>query len=250
MKVFHIALIGFFLAFMHTLSAQENTGETKQDFANDFAQAYTLQSEGKNAAAIEIYENIISSNTLVSAQVFNNLGLAYLAENKISNAVLNFAKAIKYAPHLTAPKQNLLVAQSRVKEAPIVPKNAFKDLFVNMSAGFSANGWFFMALVFSLLTAASFFYIKQAILRGAIAVLMLYSIVMGFVAKDIASTEMAVIMHDKVMLKQAADLGAANAGQIYEGTIMEVIDRQGDWVRILLADGVAGWIPSAMITII
>lgn len=250
MKKLYIFLIFSFSALYIPFLFGQDSSNVMVDNPNNFAKAFSLQTEGNNKEAINIYEEIINSNTLVSSEVFNNLGLAYLAENKIGNAVLNFARAVKYKPTFKMYAEHLELAESKVQEAPQAIQSALGNSIKSMSNAFSTNAWMLVALGFSILAAIFIKLKKNNAIIALASICLVFALILGFIAKNEASKKYAVLLHDKVTLKQSADLNAANAGYIYEGTRMEILEQEGEWLRIMLADGVAGWIPASLVTIV
>ena len=240
----------FFILCFTILSLYIKAQESIDNFANSFALAYNLQNEGKYKEAINAYENIIASSTLVSPEVYNNIGLAYLENKEIGKAVLHFERAIKYAPQLKDAYQNLQAAQQQVKDAPKKNISTIANIFNGIASVFSANQWAVFSLLLSIGLAASIYFLvdkKRMIALFSISPILCLALIFGSMQKSIAMREKAVLLQSKVMLKKEPNLTAQNAGEIYEGTSMEILSSQDNWYKILLADGIVAWIPNSLV---
>jgi len=59
---------------------------------------------------------------------------------------------------------------------------------------------------------------------------------------DVQKDAPAIVFAESSEVKIAPKMGGENAFILHEGTKVQILDRDGDWLRIVLADGKDGWI--------
>ena len=60
---------------------------------------------------------------------------------------------------------------------------------------------------------------------------------------DYQNNNPAIIFSEKVEVKDAPSVGAEVTFVIHEGTKVQLLERDDEWVRVRLEDGKDGWVP-------
>ena len=86
---------------------------------------------------------------------------------------------------------------------------------------------------------------KQGFIGGII--LTLLSILLYFLASSQAKFEhnssQAIILANKVAVKNGPDKISTDVIEIHEGLKVELLDQIGDWYKVALSNGDQGWLP-------
>jgi len=53
----------------------------------------------------------------------------------------------------------------------------------------------------------------------------------------------AIIFAESVSVKKEANLGSETNFELHEGTKVNLLETEGDWGRIIIANGKEGWLP-------
>jgi len=243
---FVILLISGLLSWSSGLWAN-NQGE-------QFAKALQAQVDGKTSQAIDLYEEIVEEGHR-SAQLHNNLGLAYAKQKQLGEAILHFERALKISPSHTAAQKNLQAAKQRIKE-PIPPIQSlfFVRWWNNTASLFSSTAWAVLFLILlsggaAAMTAWRWYaqtnYRQWAIGLWAFSVLPL---IWGYQQKSIETDDrQAIVIKKTVGLRQEANLRSDEIELIPEGTKLQVVRKEGSWVYVQLPNHLVGWMPQQMI---
>ena len=72
------------------------------------------------------------------------------------------------------------------------------------------------------------------------------SFTMAFLMYDQAKNDHpAIIFSEKIEVRSEPNLGSEVSFSLHEGTKVQIISRDSDWVRITIPDGKDGWIPNS-----
>jgi tetratricopeptide (TPR) repeat protein len=216
----------------------------------DFAKALELHQAQKYGEAIALYDSVLAQG-VSSAELHNNLGLAYLDSKNIGKAVLHFEKALHLSPNHEAASHNLLAAQSRVTALPKgIATSAIASFWLGLAGIFSANMWAILSLILVAVASGAWYAMAgraKWLTIGASIFFLLFALLFGAIqSSQISNSKKVVLMKPKVGLRQQAGLQAQEVDFIYEGTTCQVIDEDGEWLRVQLANGLAGWIPAQL----
>ena len=210
-------------------------------------------SQGNYKAAIEQYERVVQlpfSNEIV----YYNLGNAYFKNNQLGNAILNFEKASKLAPHDQDVIANLELAKSRIadkiesrqenflvrelrKMTSFLPLDVETALVVLMFV--SAN------LSFALFLLSRSPLLSRLALIGA-GVLMFFSCVLG--VSNAMRIYQAETLREGVVLADKVDVVSGPAADnsilfsVHEGLKIRIENELEGWLHISLENGWNGWI--------
>jgi len=219
-----------------------------------FEQGKTLFKAEKYVEAINSWMKILD-NKQHSAAVYYNLGNAHYKLNNIGPSIYYYEKALQLAPNDSDIKNNLAFAQNAtVDDIEPLPKTIFFTWYQSLSGVLTFDGWAICIVVFSMSFVLLFLVYYFSFSEGKkrlffvsslfMILFLLVSVSMAISTHtDSARNQPAIIFSESIVIKSAPSLGSEAAFELHEGTKVQVIARDGDWVRIEIANGKDGWIP-------
>lgn len=237
-------LIVISFIFPCTLFAQNN--EQLLDSAN---QAYV---QNKYDKAIQSYEKIVESG-YESAQLYYNLGNAYFKTNKIAYAILNYERAKKLAPIDEDIAFNLRLANQKIVDkiegVPSLFLMEWKNDFFN---SLTEKQWAIcciISFVLSLCLVALYLFGKTLLQRqlgfGFSILFFVLTISCFFIAnhqrKSVENRSEAIVVSPSVTVTGSPDENGTKMFVLHEGTKVNIIDVQGNWIEIKILNGNVGW---------
>jgi len=226
-----------------------------------YAQNETVFDSGKEAYKSENYQEAIRlwqeilENGDHSAELYFNLGNAHYKLNNIGPSIYYYEKALQLDPYDLDIQNNLAFAENaKVDAIEPLPQTVFKTWYKSVSGVFNYNGWAINAVIFSFLFVLLFllyYYAgserkKRLLFAASIATIffLVASITLAFMTySDDQKNNPAVIFSEKVEVKDAPSVGGEVNFVIHEGTKVQILDRDDEWVRVRLEDGKDGWVP-------
>ena len=218
-------------------------GKAKYD-ANNFQEAITIWLQ-----ILETGEH--------SAALYHNLGNAYYKQNQIGPSIYYYEKALQLAPGDSDTLNNLAFAENATIDAiEPLPETIFAKWYKGVSGILSYEGWAVLTVIASLCTVAFFliYYFgiserkKRLFFAGAIVagIFLLGGLVMAFQTyDDFISDRPAIIFAESTNVKSEPTVAGEVSFVLHEGTKVQVLAEDQQWVRIQLVDGKDGWIPSS-----
>ncbi|WP_345160966.1 hypothetical protein [Pontibacter saemangeumensis] len=204
-------------------------------------------SKGRTAEAIIIFEEVLAHG-YESAALYNNLGSAYLQEDKIGQAILNYEKALLISPQNPQIQNNASVARNKTKFVQ-QPEDVISRLSKLVSLAFTVDDLAILGLtmlVLGLCLMALHLYAGRMSLKVISAGLMLAAVFTLAVATLQlylhSNTSKAVVIKQKIVVKKSASLQAKDAFTLYEGTIVNVQDNFEGWYKISWTKDDKGWV--------
>jgi len=219
-----------------------------------FEEGKALYKAEKYQEAVVVWMKILDKNEHSSSLYFN-LGNAHYKLNSVGPSIYYYEKALQLSPHDTDVKNNLAFAQNAmVDNIEPLPVSIFTKWYKTISGGFNYNEWALAAVVFSisfvvlfLLYYFSFSETRKRLLFASSLIsiiLLLISISMAFTTfSDTKNDRPAIIFAESIEIKSEPNLGSEVAFILHEGTKVQVVAQDTEWVRIVIADGKDGWIP-------
>ena len=227
-----------------------------QTVGDVFALANEHYREGRFREAVEAYQSVLEQGWM-SAPLYFNLGNCHYRLGNVAEAILAYERAQRIDPSDPDIRFNLSLANLRtVDRIDTVP-----ELFVvtwvrslavffplEITKGILAGSWlaFFGILTILNITPGIS---RERSLRVAAAICLAGTVLAGalfFLQVFQTSDESAaIIVSNVVTAKASPDDQSVDSFVIHEGLKVRMEDAVGDWVRISLADGKVGWIPSA-----
>lgn len=227
-----------------------------------FAQSTSLFEKGNELYKAEEYHEAVTTWTKIledgehSAALYFNLGNAHYKLNDIAPSIYYYEKALQLAPNDEDIKNNLQFAQNaRIDVIEPLPKSVFAKWNASVEGLFTYDQWALTAVsalaLFVLLFLVYYFSYAEkrkrlffvgsmgAVLIAVIAVVMAYN-TFGAIEKDMP----AIVFSESAEVKSEPNLRSDAAFTLHEGTKVQILDTDSDWVKIELADGKDGWIPA------
>jgi tetratricopeptide (TPR) repeat protein len=230
-------------------------------FEQAFVRANDTYKNADYKRAAQMYEQLASTGA-EAVEVYFNLGNCYYKLGNIAAAILNYERAQRLAPLDDDVEFNLSLAQSRIADridpAPQFFVIKWWHTFVGLA---TAGSWSIAGTVFvwcAVLCAAVFFI---ALLPGLRKTMFVSSIVLfvltGFMLtfayqqnKAATGNENAVVFASSVSVKSEPQESSKDLFVLHEGTKVDVLEADGEWRKIHIADGSVGWLRSNTIEII
>lgn len=207
-------------------------------------QAYA---EGAYQEAIQQYQSSLERGT-TSAALYNNLGLAYLGEKDLAEAILSFERALALQPTLADAQHNLEVAKQYQVDV-IYPMKPFVliDWWQQLRASASSDAWALLSLLATFAFAAAWIWRWQKRTSWLIPVVfLLLSLLFGSLAmqsyQEATDRSSAIVMAEEATLYQAPQVGSQHLRSLHAGVKVELLEKQGEWQQVRLANAQVGWV--------
>lgn len=221
-----------------------------------------LMNEGnefyKNAeweSAIDSYNKILNQG-YESAPLYYNLGNAYFKIGQLGEAILNYERGLKLEPGDEDIQFNLRLANARtvdrIQEVPKLFITEWWDLFIS---AFNVSGWSLIVIVVFVvfLFFIGFYFLTGSInlqrisiyggiVSGISLVVLIVVLILAYHRE--ATSNYGIVLADTVNVKVSPTEKSSDSFVIHEGLKFEIQDQLDDWVKIKLADGKVGWLPS------
>ncbi len=226
-----------------------------------FRQGNGFFQKGQYQQAIVIYQKILNEG-YESGELYYNLGNAYFKIGQLGKARLYYEKAARLMPDDEALKENLLILQSRlidkIEKPPKFILSVWWQALLNLFS-IDVLAWlvvaFFWFAVFSI--AFNLYWKKQKRQqRGRFLVMMsvFFLLVSGLLFAEkvyrFENEKYGVILKPSVTVHSEPRQGATEIFVIHEGTKVEILRKNNDWLEIKLEDGKTGWLPQNALEII
>ena len=237
------------LVLMLLMLSVSSQAMTKQDAD----QAYR---QGNYQQAIEMYESLLKAG--VSADIYYNLGNAYYRTDQLTQAILNYERALLLAPSDADIRHNLQFAQSKTVDK-ITPESEmfFVTWYHSLVRLLSSDAWAYLAIAsLALVIVLALLYLfaggvglRKVGFFGGIAFLVLFLLANLFAWQQKHEENYrngAVIMATETTIMNSPSDNGKSAFKLHEGTTVTIVDdTMADWKQISVADGRKGWIKAA-----
>ncbi len=217
-----------------------------------FNQANQLYKEKNYEGAVALYDSVAKSG-YVSAELFFNLGNARFKLGNLAPSILNFERAKKLAPDDADIDFNLRIANLRVVDrVEPVPELFFVRWAKNLVIRHSSDGWAKLALGMVWVTFAfallflflNYLWVKRISFLAALIALLI-SLAFVFLAYNQYDYQResaeGIVFVKNVYVKSAPDPQSTDLFMLREGIKVGLLEAEGDWQKIQLADGKVGW---------
>ncbi len=209
---------------------------------------------GRYQEAVGAYEQVVALG-VVSPDLFYNLGNAYLKSEQLGAAIYNYERALELDPSQDDVRFNLGVAReaARKKGEDRLAGVEAQPFWMRVAGQVTVNwaSWLFLALyvsLFALLIVLHF--VQPGFLRvgmwAGFAFVGLAMVVAGallgarlYLADRV---EQAIVLPDVVQVKEGPDPNYQSVFGVHAGLRVRVTEKEQDWVRIRLANGLEGWV--------
>jgi len=221
-----------------------------------FEQGKELYKAENYQAAIDSWMNIIETKNHSDALYFN-LANAHYKLNNIGPSIYYYEKALQLNPNDSDIRNNLRYAENaRIDVIEPLPETVFKRWYKGISGILTYDGWAILTTVLSSLFVILFllYYFsysertKRLLFSAATftVFLFLFSLVLSFKTfGDFKNNHPAILFAETSEIRSEPSLGSEPVFVLHEGTKVTILEKDDQWVRIILADGKDGWIPAS-----
>lgn len=237
-------------------------GETLRKALLAFDQAVTAATNNPDQAQALYRESAAGFEEVLrggarNAAIETNLGNCYFRLGKVGQAITHYRRALAVEPSAERAAANLAYARMRVE--PSIVDHSTQQLLGRLSfwnrlwslrtqLGFASVvglfGW-------GTLTVRLWRRSRGLLVTGVFAALLsaawLASI--AITDRDAIARPHAVTVADQATLRQGRGEGYEPVLKepLGAGVELRVVDRRGDWVEVLLGNGVTGWLPAGAV---
>jgi tetratricopeptide (TPR) repeat protein len=209
---------------------------------------------GEYETAIEDYERVATLG-VVHEDLYYNLGNAYYRAGRLGPAIFNYERALSLDPDQDDAAYNLRIArQLAERRATDKIEGADRDpLWIRMTSAFTMTTltWIFLGLyglVFALfvvlrivpsgLTRAGLIAVTPFLLVATVAA----GLLLGGRIYLAERVRQGVILPDALAVKEGPDPNYKTAFDVHAGLKVRLADRDQEWIKIRLANGLEGWV--------
>ena len=207
---------------------------------------------GDYPGAVAAYEQL-DHQGISSADLSYNLGVAYFRLGQLGRAIWAFERAAALDPEAEDARFNLEQARKLADRRAIDKiEGAQRDpAWIRLVTAFttSAQTWLFFTLY---LGCFALLFLRRRAAEDARAPLSAGAAILG-VAAVLAGAALAgrgvleripfaIVLPDVVPVKEGADPNYRTSFEIHAGLRVRLVERDQDWIRIRLANGLEGWV--------
>ncbi|MBI3358088.1 MAG: tetratricopeptide repeat protein [Nitrospirae bacterium] len=226
-----------------------------------FDQGNKLYQQGKFAEARDAYDVLLREG-FVSGDLYYNLGNTYYKTSNMAKAIVSYERGLRLTPKDEDLAYNLHLANLMITDKiEPVPHLLIWDYWDSARNAFSARVLFWITYAFFTLTvlllilfilARSYKTRKLALVGSGCCALLfaLFLFVCVTRISELRRDDMAILMGDIVILKNAPDVKSTDAFVLHSGVKVQIIDKVGNWIKIRIADGKVGWMQAEAAEII
>ena len=212
---------------------------------------------GDYASAAAAYEEL-EHQGVVSADLYFNLGDAYFRKGALGPAIWAFEKAAALDPGNEDARYNLGEARKLAARAARdrIEGEDRDPLWIRAvtALGPSTETWLFLAVYLAFFALIVIRWRARDDLRPAlgagVAVLGAAALLTGallFGRTQLDRLPFGVVLPDAVAVKDGADDNYRTAFEVHAGLRVRMIERDQDWLRVRLGNGLEGWVHASQI---
>jgi tetratricopeptide (TPR) repeat protein len=241
----HSNIISLLLFIILTISISKPAGAS--DYLNDIVRGNSLYTEKRYAESIQAYESVIHEGAN-NGYLHYNLGNAYIRVGKSGPAILNYIQAQKLIPRDENLMANLKFAIQQTKDKIEPPLPGTLNVLFFWVNNFNINELIYFAILMNLVFWViltlwmnfPFLYIARNVCLG---VLLLSFVSIGVKIINESDMKLGVVLAENVDVKSGRAVDAITLFQLHEGALVNITDRQNDWLEVRLNDEQKGWVP-------
>jgi tetratricopeptide (TPR) repeat protein len=249
-----IVLSGILLALFCATSAHAADTEIAASKDATFRRGNDAYFHGRYQESVDAYEQVAALG-VVSPDLFYNLGNAYLKASQLGPAIYNYERALDLDPSQDDVRFNLGVAReaARKKGEDRLAGVESQPFWMRLAGQVTVNwaSWLFLGLyvaLFALLIALHF--VQPGFLRvGMWAGFAFLGIAAGLAGALLGArlyladrVEQAIVLPDVVQVKEGPDPNYQSVFGVHAGLRVRITEKEQDWVRVRLANGLEGWV--------
>lgn len=222
-------------------------------------QAVEAQQNGQDKTAIQSYEKVLAQGHY-SAELYNNLGLAYAKQGTLGKAIVQWERALRWNAQSADAQQNLKAAQQYIAR----PITATPPIFLvrgwqQLHQWCSAKSWALLFLLFWGLAFVAFglawkkdpaHWKEQVASKVALGILVLSFVPLGLAwaqQNQEQETNVAIVIAKEAGLRPYPELSSKEMEVLSEGVRLYVLEQEGDWLKVELPNYLVGWVPKSLV---
>ena len=207
---------------------------------------------GDFAGAIAAYEQLDRQN-VVSSDLYYNLGVAHFRQGSLGRAIWSFERTLAVDPDDEDARFNLAQAR-KLAERRVLDKieSAEREaLWIRIATLLTAStetcifvGLYLGCFVLLFLRRRAADDSRAALTAGA-AILGTGALLAGVLLlgrMNLDRIPFGIVLPDMVAVKEGADAAYRTSFEVHAGLRVRLLDRDQDWVRVRLANGLEGWL--------
>jgi tetratricopeptide (TPR) repeat protein len=230
----------------------------QQDLLQKAEKAYD---EKKYGQAIEAYEKLVNEG-YTSYELYYNLGNAYYRNQQLGRAIYNYELARKLEPNDEDVRLNLAIAAGKTIDKIDSKENFFVSAVKsNVLLSLSTRTWAWITIFCVALTCVLFFLylvsgnlnVKRFSFLGAGLGFLGFFVTyfLGYSAAQAKyENKFAIVLSREAKVMNEPTRTASGKFGLHEGTKVNVVNRNGDWLLIRLDNGNEGWLKMSDVGII
>lgn len=235
-------------------AAHAQSGELSASKDATFRRGNDDYFHGRWQEAASAYEQVVALGVR-SEDLFFNLGNAYFKAGQLGPAIFNYERALELEPGAEDVAFNLKAARDAARkkgEDQLVGAEG-TPLWMRVVQPYALGllGWLFLGLyclAFGVLIALHF--TPPGFLRvglwAAFAFVVIGTLASGamlggrlYLAERV---EQAIVLPDQAQVKEGPDPNYQAIFSVHAGLRVRITEREQDWVRVRLANGLEGWL--------
>ena len=219
-----------------------------------FRRANEAYFHGKYDDAIVGYEQVVALGVRAEDLYFN-LGNAYAKAGKLGPAIYNYERALILDPSQEDVGFNLKAARdaARQKGEDRLVGAELSTRWIRLVEPYTVStlSWTFLSLwlaLFGILIALHF--VQPGFLRVGLQASLAF-VLLGTLASGILlggrlylaeRVEQAVVLPDSVQVREGPDANYTSSFAVHAGLKILITEKDQDWLRVRLANGLEGWL--------
>ena len=247
-------LVLYLFALLTTISAQIVEADSL------FIQGNTLMDNQTYRQAVSLYEKILHKG-FEHADLYHNLGNAYFRMGIYGQAVWAYEKGLQINPRDQDLMYNLDITNTRVRDRIEIPNTILLlDIYRSLKKMFTLRdmlsiGSILLIIVGMLFVINSLNWISIPLFSKFVGFILVLSVIVHGIALDkyfaLSDVKNGVIIIREVNIYPGPFLrDDAVLFRIHEGVKLEIIQKQTNWMEIVLLDGKKGWIESGAVRVL
>lgn len=236
-------------------AAWAQSGELSASKDATFRRGNDAYFHGRWQEAVSAYEQVVALGVR-SEDLYFNLGNAYFKAGQLGPAIFNYERALELEPGADDVAFNLKAAREaeRKKGEDKLVGAESTPIWMRVVQPYTLGmlGWLFLGLycmVFAVLIGLHFTqpgFLRVGLWAG-FAFVGLATVASGamlggrlYLAERV---EQGIVLPDQAQVKEGPDPNYQAIFSVHAGLRVRITEREQDWVRVRLANGLEGWLP-------
>jgi len=238
-----------FLTLLLMISWFMSAGSQYQE---DFTRAEDAYKQQDYHESARVYQGLLDKGYR-SFELFYNLGCAYFKMGEPGMSRAFFIIADMYKPRNHDNRHNLEIVEASLKDRFEGGGGFFlSDLYAGLVRSFTYRTWnilFYSLICMFLAFFSAYFLFLNLRLRavGIAAVILLITLILVFPFYRSSSRfyhepGLGVIINESTPVRNGPDSSMVSLTSLNDGTLVRISEKRGDFYRVILPNGIVGWI--------